>query len=394
MINDSGQATFARAHTRVFANGIRTFTGNSRNTSKRVLTTELNDIQSKSPWQVINNGATTYRNPYQCFGAFLEVMIDAPMVQGYSDYHHTCVHTDDIKQADTDTARKWHLNVGDRYYEFDIPIYICLKGDDAPIANLPKEMNSICATFLCICFWNCPLSHCTHSAMATLISGENSKLPHIIDLHQAQITELNKTDRIGAFSKNKQCYMLFTYKHFQNGDWVFAHVQFTRTLGPTAFHFLHGITHFIDGEPYMLPNRLKDLYVALQAGIEPANYTPNLAELRARKFNGYVLTNDEIAHYMGGLVEAEFVRRREASNAATRARYDNDVKYAHDKRRDIANEFSTAILYQPTNLRIFLGIFEIFHCFMQNVSRSVNVLSVLMYIRWGWAEREVLQVTN
>lgn len=387
ILDNDGRAKFSRAYKRVSPSGIRTFTGNSVDTSKDVLTRDLNWMHGISPWTK-STWKTIFRNAYHALQLFVTVFVDGTMVQGYSQYHESNIMEDDIQIADADARHEWSgLAEGDRFYVFDKTLYVCLKGDDAPFKNLPKQLHGLCSTFLCVSFWNCALSHCTHSGIATLITGESSHSKKIIDLHQQQIGQLAATNKVIGWSDKKRCWCCFRYRYFQNGDWQFSHVVWHRTLGPTGNHFLHGITEFQNGQPYMIHNDMQSLYRALQADIDIANYDPDLTELQRQQFNGFVLTNDAIAQYFGDLVE-------NAINDLKQANPDADWSFEaeHDVRRSVADRLCTAILYKPLYNGIFSTIWEIFHGFMQNVSQSVRLFAKLTYIEWDWEPSRVLLV--
>lgn len=386
-LNADGRAHHGRARPHRDPNGISMFSGNSTNTNKAVKTLKLNSMHAIAPWTRYN-WKTYYRNSYEAFLLFLDRFIDAAMVQGFSPYHSSTIMDDDIKVADDAIEEEWAIPEGSKYYIFPRTLYVCLKGDDAPFKNLPTELHSICATFLFVSFWNCRLSHSIHSSVATLLSGEGSKQPHIINLHQEQIGQLCQTDKAMAWSDNKNCWCLIRYRHFQNGDWAFSHVVWTRTLGPTGGFFLHGITLFVGGVPMQVPNNMDSLHDALQTGIDKTGYFPNLQELQTSKFSGYVLTTDEIAAYFGDMIEEKVDQLKQETGE--QLSYEEE----HKVRRTIANKLGISILYKPKHPSIFSTTWEQFHAFLQNVCRFITLLCTLTYVYWQWSQARITVIVK
>ena len=109
-LNDNGQMRFGKAspHT---VNGIPLTTGNSTNTTTSVLSEIQKKINDMAPWDE-SNPVLYHRKASESFQALITTLIEADMMEGYSDYHYSkfCVKT-----ASAAVAAEWNIPVGARY---------------------------------------------------------------------------------------------------------------------------------------------------------------------------------------------------------------------------------------------------------------------------------------
>ena len=131
-----------------------------------------------------NNGDThtITRNITLAAWILLKSMIHSKMTYGHCKYHYSMVNEENIKIAaeNDNVVQDYGLEIGCRYFEFDIPITMCISGDGGALTKKPKYAHAMTVVMMLrIIGLSLSLAHCKNTGIPILLSSLDEKHPRL-----------------------------------------------------------------------------------------------------------------------------------------------------------------------------------------------------------------------
>ena len=191
------------------------------------------------------------------------------------------------------------------------------------------------------------------------------------------------------WSEKLNCWCCYNVDFGWSSDWMFECAIFG-VLSPTAEHFLHGLTHFENGEPKCVNNSRLSLFNAFKDGVSRDNLNVNFAQKREQKWTGYCLTNDDIVKYWSEKIFAPALatckKKCKAENWQTRS-------FRIKKRRAVANKLHVPVLYEKHSYVYKLQT-ELFHAFDTWQGTLFRYMIYFTHVSCEWTIKETMALVD
>ena len=237
--------------------------------------------------------------------ALLNIHLDCEVLYGHTPYHYSQIINEKVCYSPDIVHTKYNIPIGAKYYEFKDPVTASLTGDGGFMPRTPYGTPTNPVAFLRLLNLNNYLQHCKHAGICVLFSALGDHDVRVEKWMQEIDEKFDKNGSFALYSKKKQCYCIFHYVRFDNGDWSWSHQMITRTVGPSGEYYLTGLVRWKNGVPKNVQTTRKfKLYHALCSKFTRDDEDNKTEEqLKEEKWTGYRLITPKIAMEFAELTE-------------------------------------------------------------------------------------------
>ena len=330
-----------------------------------------------------------YRDLKKALVLYMCGHMNAKSVTGYSDFHYSCIDTNNIGTARPIVAmdairQEWDLEPGDRYYVWPKKLPCCITGDGFTASHVPQDSKYMAASFLKANAFKPHMQHCRQGGILVLLSALGDHDQRVVENMQELVRNMGDTGKIKIQIKqpgNREIHDVWCcieYKRYNNGDWAWQHKMTHCTISPNGTFGIYQLVEFIGGEPYGVgKGEFIELFDRIHAEMKMPWELGTLQELKEQEWTGFTLLTPEIAEYMVDKLD-------EAIEAKGYNLDEMEFKESDKIRKQVAKDEVYHGLIYPTDYSTHGPVFDVCHAFWAWIGTMYTLLIMLMYVAWEW----------
>ena len=339
-----------------------------------------------------HNPHTIWRYAWDAMRLGMFVYLQSDSVYGHSPWHESNINVNNIETC-THVSKKYldlGVEIGEKCFEWNNVLTVCVTGDGGRLPKVPHGTPMVACAFLRILGLNDYAHHSRHAGVPILISRLGDNHPDIPDYMSVVCTNLDANGSFKLWHQRYQCWCIYNYVRYDNGDWAWMHKMGTNAAGPGAEYRFPGIVRYFNGAFYGVRYKLKNLYHCLSSGIRTNEDNVEHDQLVEDNFKGYTLTKQDAADAMADQVETEW---EEYLYYNTLEEDDIEPKEARNIKKDFAKKFRHGFIGR-TIAAGFLSIIDICHAWWGWMNYIFCLFVMLLWIVYEWDSDDVVQVLD
>ena len=307
-LNDNGEMCVTKSTRKKWGNtNVLMSTGITKYMLEKRTKEILARVDAYCPMRNVST-TTRVRNVGLAFELLMTDHFNCSRATGKSECHFSMLNPLHVKEVTFEESEEWDIEEGARFIDCQkngdtLNCRSAFKADDSPFQNFPKDTNSVTVGGAWHFCWTKGLTHSKYSNIITLVSGEGGHSDLVRYQALKQVSDMSKKKKFAIWCHIYECFVGIHNKFYACLDWC-AESAIFGFFGATATFAVHGITGFIEGNPYAIDCRnLAVIRRIFETDIDPLNYDFDFEKWRTEERSGFVLTNTEILKHFQQLFE-------------------------------------------------------------------------------------------